>query len=157
MNSENQLNENLNTDESDITESNLMEEINLLKKENYELTNKLKLLNEQYKYLEDELDDLQNEYSENIIIQSMNEMKIRYDNMIKTTVPVYKYNVLNEKYEKLVKNFAGCSVLIDHIVKLLRSIENETTLRNERKNILLKAELELITVKDILEDSLTIK
>jgi hypothetical protein len=81
----------------------------------------------------------------------MNEMKTRYDIMIKTTVPTYKFTLLNEKYNKLVKNYSGCSVLVDYIIKLIQKSERDIV---NRKDILLKAELELITIKEILEDSI---
>lgn len=122
-----------------------------LKRENEKLQKSLNSLKEQYNCLETEFVNLQTEYSENIIIQSMNEMKTRYDIMIKTTVPSYKFTLLNEKYNKLVKNYSGCSVLVDYIIKLIQKSERDIV---NRKDILLKAELELITIKEILEDSI---
>lgn len=124
------------------------EELTELQKQNIELQKELSILNEKYNCLEEEFIKLKGEYSENTIIQSMNEMKSRYDIMIKTTVPSYKYKLLDEKYNNLVKNFVGCSVLIDYIIKLLKKSERDIM---NRKDILLKAELELITVKEILE------
>lgn len=124
------------------------EELTELQKQNIELQKELSILNEKYNCLEEEFIKLKTEYSENTIIQSMNEMKSRYDIMIKTTVPSYKYKLLDEKYNNLVKNFVGCSVLIDYIIKLLKKSERDLM---NRKDILLKAELELITVKEILE------
>ena len=122
-----------------------------LKRENEKLQKSLNSLKEQYNCLETEFVNLQTEYSENIIIQSMNEMKTRYDIMIKTTVPSYKFTLLNEKYNKLVKNYSGCSVLVYYIIKLIQKSERDIV---NRKDILLKAELELITIKEILEDSI---
>lgn len=133
-------------------------ELTELQKENVELQKSLNTLkeqysslNEQYNCLEMEFINLKKEYSENIIIQSMNEMKTRYDIMIKTTVPCYKYKLLDDKYNKLVKNYSGCSVLIDYIIKLIHKSEKDIV---NRKDILLKAELELITIKEILEESI---
>lgn len=114
-----------------------------------ELQDSLDKLNERYNCLEEEYVKLKGEYSENIIIQSMNEMKTRYDIMMKTTVPSYKFTLLNEKYNNLVKNRIGCSVLIDYIIKLIQKSENDVV---NRRDIILKAELELITVKEILEN-----
>lgn len=122
-----------------------------LQRENVELQTSLSNLREEYNCLEEEFVILQKEYSENIIIESMNEMKTRYDIMIKTTVPSYKYKLINEKYNKLVKNYTGCSVLIDYIIKLMQKVEKDIV---NRKDILLKAELELITIKEILEESI---
>lgn len=120
-----------------------------LQEENEKLKKELSTLNERYNCLEEEFMKLKKEYSENIIIQSMNEMKTRYDVMIKTTVPSYKYKLLDEKYNKIVKNCLGCSVLIDYIIKLIQKSERDIM---NRQDILLKAELELITIKEILEN-----
>ena len=125
-----------------------------LKKNNEELKQEYNCLEEEYKCLDETYNCLKKEYSENIIIESMNEMKKRYDTIVKTTVPSYKFTLLNNKYNKLVKNFTGCSVLIDHIIKLINKVENDIM---NRKNILCKAELELITIKEILEDSINEK
>ena len=105
-------------------------------------------LKERYNCLEKEYVKLKGEYSENVIIQSMNEMKTRYDTMLKTTVPVYKYKLLEEKYDRLVKKYFGCSVLIEYIIKLIERSESDIV---NRKDILLKVELELTTIKEILE------
>ena len=141
--------------EKDLEIEKLKKEIEEFKLHNLDLQKQVVSKNDQYDCLEEEFLSLQNNYSENIIIQSMNEMKTRYDTMIKMTVPIHKYKSLNEKYEKLVKNYSGCSVLIEHIIKLMRSIEREIPyLRTDKKNILLKAELELMTVKEILGDSI---
>lgn len=126
----------------------LQEKNKVLQESLNKLNEKYNCLNEKYNCLEEEFIKLKGEYSENTIIQSMNEMKSRYDIMIKTTVPSYKYKLLDEKYNNLVKNFVGCSVLIDYIIKLLKKSERDIM---NRKDILLKAELELITVKEILE------
>lgn len=119
-----------------------------LQNQNKELKRQFDSLNEEYNCLEQEFIKLKTEYSENIIIQSMNEMKTRYDIMIKTTVPSFKYKLLDEKYNNLVKNLVGSCVLIDYVIKLLQKSERDIV---NRKDILLKAELELITIKEILE------
>lgn len=122
-----------------------MEDKQTLKQENIILREKLDKL--QCKY-----DLLEIEYSENMIIQSMNEMKQRYDTMIKSTVPLYKYKLLTEKHNELIKNYSGCNVLLEHVLKILKSIENNVICD---KNALFKAELELLTIKDILEGSIS--
>jgi hypothetical protein len=128
-----------------------MNEKDELEKENAESKRLLNILKEKYNCLEKEFVNLQAEYSENVIIQSMNEMKTRYEIMVKSTVPCFKYKLLDEKYNKLIKNYSGCSVLVEYIIKLLQKSESDII---NRKDILLKAELELITIKEILEDSI---
>lgn len=116
------------------------------------LENDYNKLENDYNKLKSDYDILKNEYSENIIIQSMNDMKVKYDTLLKNTVPLFKFHLINEKYKVLVKSFTGCSILIDHIIKLLKRIDNTNVF--DRKNIIYKTELELVTVKEILEDSI---
>lgn len=117
------------------------------------LNEKYNKLENDYNKLKSDYDVLKNEYSENIIIQSMNDMKIKYDTLLKNTVPLFKFHLINEKYKVLIKSFTGCSILIDHIIKLLKRIDNMNVF--DRKNIIYKTELELVTVKEILEDSVS--
>ena len=109
-------------------------------------------LKNDYKLLQLDHNSLKNEYSENIIIQSMNEMKERYTRLVQTTVPNFKYKLLCEKYIMLVKQSSACCVFIDYTVKLLRQIE---MIRPNDKNQMLKIETQLLTIKDLLEDELT--
>ena len=111
------------------------------------------LLQKEYDSLQKEYDSLQTNYSENIIIQSMQEMKERYDKMVKSTVPIHKYDILYEKYKKLVKNFSGCTIILEYVIKTLKQLNR--TLFTESKNVLFKAELQLEMIKEILEDSIT--
>lgn len=108
-------------------------------------------LKNDYKSLKNDYDRLQNEYSENIIIQSMNEMKERYTRLLQTTVPNFKYKLLCEKYVMLVKQSSACCVFIDYAVKLLKHIE---MIRPNDKNQMLKIEMQLLSIKDLLEDEL---
>jgi len=110
-------------------------------------------LQKEYDSLQKEYDSLQTNYSENIIIQSMQEMKERYDKMVKSTVPIHKYDILYEKYKKLVKNFSGCTIILEYVIKTLKQLNR--TLFTESKNVLFKAELQLEMIKEILEDSIT--
>lgn len=109
-------------------------------------------LQHEYTTLQEKYDSLQENYSENIIIQSMNDMKIKYENLIKSSVSIYKYQILQEKFTRLIRGFSGCSVLIDHTIKVLK--ESKNTNFTDKKNLISKAELELITIKEILEDSI---
>lgn len=127
----------------------MIEELEKIKIDNENLNKELKVLQEQYEELLDKYDLLETQYSDNIVIQSMNDMKVKYDNMIKNTIPSYRYNALLNKYNTLLKNNSGSVVLLEHVLKMLKKIENNIMYD---KNILFKAELELLTIKDILED-----
>jgi hypothetical protein len=96
---------------------------------------------------------LKTEYSENVIIQSMNDMKQRYDRLMQSTVPKYKYNLLYEKYSRMVKYFSGCFVLIEHILKTITKL-NRTSYNQDTKHIINKIESGLIMTRDILEESI---
>jgi hypothetical protein len=117
------------------------------------LDDKIEKLKDEHEILQKEYNSLQTNYSENIIIQSMQEMKERYDKMLKSTVTIHKYDTLYEKYKKLVKNFSGCTIILEYVIKTLKQLNR--TLFTESKNLLFKAELQLEMIKEILEDSIT--
>lgn len=131
----------------------LKKQYDALEKKYAVLDNDVEKMRNEHILLQKEYDSLQINYSENVIIQSMQEMKERYDKMVKSTVPVHKYDVLYEKYKKLVKNFSGCTIILEYVIKALKQLNR--TLFTESKNILYKAELQLEMVKEILEDSIT--
>jgi hypothetical protein len=140
--SQNSVNEK-NTDQ--LSKSNLQDEYTTLQE-------KYDNLQEKYDKLFEDYNILSENYSENIIIQSMNDMKNKYENLIKSSVSIYKYQILQEKFTRLIRGFSGCSVLIDHTIKVLK--ESKNTHFTDKKNLISKAELELITIKEILEDSI---
>ena len=131
----------------------LKKQYDALEKQFATLDNDVEKMRNEHEILQKEYDSLQTNYSENIIIQSMQEMKERYDKMLKSTVPIHKYDILYEKYKKLVKNFSGCTIILEYVIKTLKQLNR--TLFTESKNILFKAELQLEMVKEILEDSIT--
>ena len=108
-------------------------------------------LQSEHAKLQSEHAKLQNDYSENTIIQSMNEMKERYQRLLQTTVPNYKYKSLSEKYIVLIKKITGCCVLIDYIIKIFKQID---LIRPNDTIQMSRIEMQLLTIKDLLEDSL---
>lgn len=131
----------------------LKKQYDALEKQYGALDKKIEKLQEEHEILQNEYNSLQTNYSENVIIQSMQEMKERYDKMMKSTVTIHKYDILYEKYKKLVKNFSGCTIILEYVIKTLKQLNR--TLFTESKNILFKAELQLEMIKEILEDSIT--
>ena len=111
--------------------------------------NKFENLQIEYDILKQEHSSLKHEYSENVVIESMNDMKKKYESMLKTTISLYRYQVLDDKCKRLIRGFSGCSVLIDHVIRALKQIDINSL---DRRNILYKIELELITVSEILQD-----
>jgi predicted nucleic acid-binding Zn-ribbon protein len=127
----------------------LQEEHTNLKTEYTTLKTEHTTLQEEYTNLKKEYSTLKKEYSENIIIESMNDMKQRYDRLMQSTVPKHKYTLIYDKYSRLIRYFSGCSVLIDHVLKTIKKL-NRTLYNQDIKQI----EMELITTRDILEESI---
>ena len=109
-------------------------------------------LQEELTKLEEEHAKLKHDYSENVIIQSMNDMKERYEEMIQNTVSKGRYIELNEKYKALTKKATTASVLATHVHKLLKSSEEH--MENAGKNFIYRAELELSLIRELIEESL---
>ena len=131
-----------NQDNQDESGSNL---------ERVQLRLDLDKLQSEYERLKSEYEILKLEYSENHIIQSMNDMKERYERLVSTSVPNHKYQLILEKFSKLCKHTTSSIVLLDHIGKNIRSIEKLSFI-HEIKNLLAKVDLQLTTTKDILQE-----
>lgn len=111
------------------------------------------ILKRDYQNLQSEHGKLKTEFSENIIIQSMNEMKERYERLVQSSVPNHKYNLLYERYTKIVKYFTTCSVLLDYVYKQVRHMDR-SVYNSEMKQTLHKIENDITTTKNILEEGL---
>lgn len=105
-----------------------------------------------YNNLKKEHEELKYEYSENTIIQSMNDMKNRYEELIRNTVSLVKYNTLEEKYNKLARNCISSITMIDRVYKYLRRIEDNPFYRDAPD--FRKIELEMTIISEILQDGL---
>jgi hypothetical protein len=127
-------------------------EINSIHEEHAKLQEEHAKLHEEHAKLHEEHAKLLNDYSENIIIQSMNDMKQKYDTLLRSSVSLYKHQILQDKFTNLIRSFSGCSVLIEHTIKVLKQTKNSNLL--DKKNLISKAELELVIIKEILEDSI---
>uniref|UniRef100_A0A6C0H6I8 Uncharacterized protein n=1 Tax=viral metagenome TaxID=1070528 RepID=A0A6C0H6I8_9ZZZZ len=114
-------------------------------------TDKYQTLLTKYNELTEKYEQLQHDYSENTIVESMNDMKRKYEQLIANTVPAYKYTLLSEKYERLSRTFISSEILIDHIIKGLKKLETVSAM--DRTNFLYKRQLELLILKEILQDS----
>lgn len=145
------MNKNISSNDND-NYKNLKDEYDILKNNNTNLQETHEDLQEKYDNLNEKYEKLLHDYSENVIIQSMNDMKHKYDTLIKSSVSLYKHQILQDKFTNLIRSFSGCSVLIDHTIKVLKQSKNVHLL--DKKNLISKAELELVTIKEILEDSI---
>ena len=111
--------------------------------------NYTKLQNE-YTTLQNDFNKLQKDFSENTIIQSMNDMKDQYNQLLAETVPLYRFNLLSNKHKLSEKKINVSSYLIDRILNRLKRIDDD--INQELQGDLYKAEFELSTVKEILEE-----
>lgn len=93
-----------------------------LKAEYHKLFEKYEELNDRYHNLKDEHEKLKKEYSENMIIESMNDMKIKYEELMNTTIPIYRYEFLEKKYADLKKRGAAVAVLLDYTAIYINKI-----------------------------------
>ena len=108
-------------------------------------------LKNQYTQLEDQYTQLEKQYSENTIIQSMNDMKLRYEELVANTVSFGTYEKTSEKYEKLRRVVSSSEILIEHITNVIKKLENQTT--EECRTKLYKAQIELLILKEILQEA----
>lgn len=106
---------------------------------------------EKYEKLLKKYNQLKKETSENVVIQSMNDMKLQYDHLVSHSVPLYKYNMIYERYIKFHKVLSSAGVLIDHIVKCVKGLESLAVM-TEVKSGLYKTNFELMLLKEILEE-----
>lgn len=115
-----------------------------------ELELQLQNLQKEKDELERKYKKLQHDYSENTIIESMNDMKKRYDHLITSTISKYKYDILAKKSIDQSKKICTTIVLTDHILKRLKILEQYISEGVEMD--LYRIEFELLTIKEILDD-----
>ena len=104
--------------------------------------------------LRKELDDLKYEYQENTIVQSMNDMKRRYDKLLDTTVPIEEYKRVESRNVSNENKLIAARVFIDKIVNDLRIYEQEhmrTEMDIYNNYKIYRIQLKLIFLKDVLE------
>lgn len=110
-------------------------------------------LKEQYDLLSNQYENLKKETNENTVIQSMNDMKEEYERLKDNTVSLYCFKSLDQRFELLSKTCQAAIVLVDHTRKKISQINR----LNYDEKSLRKAEMEMIVIKDIIQDALTNK
>jgi hypothetical protein len=120
-----------------------------------ELSEKYTLLQNEHDQLKRDHDQLKHDYSENTIIQSMNDMKTKYDRLVQTSVPTHKYNLLSNKYSRMLKYTSACSVILEHLSKLTRQALN-IIYSTDGRSIVSKIDNELHMTRDLIEDSISL-
>lgn len=107
---------------------------------------------EKYTRLYNKYEELKKEYSENTIIQSMNEMRDRFEELKKDTVSKYKYNLLEEKNRQQNRAINAVLVILENTSKKLRLIDIEMQLPIEIQKDLYRSEIELAIIMELLEN-----
>lgn len=107
-------------------------------------------LNDEYIELKKSNNNLIRDYSENIIIQSMEDMKTQYNTLSKTldiyknnSVPTIRYQKILDKYNNLIEIINGSSVIIKQSQSTLEKIKLD-------KKYLPKLEIYLLVLHDII-------
>jgi phage-related minor tail protein len=115
-----------------------------------ELAEKLQELTIQHEELLNRYNELQHEYSENTIIQSMHDMKERYERLVDTTVPNYKYELVEAENTKMRNHIIATRVNIEYILKLAGQLELKM-LSSERHD-LYKIQVHLTSISEMLDE-----
>jgi 3-polyprenyl-4-hydroxybenzoate decarboxylase len=111
-----------------------------------------KKLVETYKQLRIEHKKLLEDYSENTIIQSMNEMKERYEELVSNTISLYTHNDLKDKFTSLSKYTIHACVVLE---QALKSLDRLTTSSNNVH--MYKIEVMLKNLKNLLDNNVHIQ
>lgn len=90
-------------------------------KDYHALQQELQILKDDYSLLYEKHSKLQQETSENTIIQSMNDMKLQYQEILRNTVSKEKYEDLLMEYERLYSTIHGVKILIQNVNKHVHS------------------------------------
>lgn len=110
-------------------------------------------LKEEYEKLEEEYKQLKHEYSENTIVESMNNMKIQYEELIQTTIAKYKYDLLYEKWRKLYRVNNAIGVILNHTIRSLQALAERFLYGGQNRLEVERIKLELCMAEDIIEDN----
>jgi hypothetical protein len=89
-----------------------------------QLQQELQHLKDDYSLLYEKYSKLKQETSENTIIQSMNDMKIQYQEILRNTVSKDKYDDLLIEYERLYSTIHGIKILIQNTSKHVHSSDS---------------------------------
>ena len=99
-------------------------------------SNDYKLLKKEYEKvcqeideLKSELKELQQEYCENTIIQSMNDMRDRYQELLQTTVSKERYNSLLNQRAKYIDHMKTIHILLNNVSKHIGSSQYNVNMR----------------------------
>lgn len=111
----------------------------------------------EYEELLSKYNDLKYDYQENTIVQSMNDMKKRYERLLETTVSLEEYKKLEAVKKSAERKLIATSVLTEKIIDSLKKFEQEIVQTYTNDNDILahyqlyKIQLHMMFLKEILE------
>ena len=114
---------------------------NQQQKEYLSIQSELLNLKDDYTCLYDKYSKLLQETSENTVLQSMNDMKIQYQELLRNMVSKDKYEDLLIEYQKLYSTIHGLKILIQNVNKHVNT--NDTVIYSRIK-----------IIKEILNDTI---
>lgn len=145
--------ENTNKDEIKKEHDKLKKEHVEIKKEYDKLKKEYEKLKRDHVEIKKEHEDLKYDYSENTIIQSMNDMKEKYDELVSKSIPIYRYDYLKKTHDDLKQKASAVMVLIDYLIMAIGKIESRFTIYDGSIDTE-KLEYQLSVMKILLEGSL---
>lgn len=125
-------------------------DVDLLNDNQLELEEKYVYLYDKYITLLKKYKDLCNEYSENTIIQSMKDMKERYQQLEMETVPLYRYEDLEKRNNKQKRVINAVLTILENTSKRMRLLDNSVLF--DKQKDLNRCEIELVIIKELLEE-----
>jgi hypothetical protein len=125
-------------------------DLEVLQDEDLDYSEKYTFILDKYIKLFRKYKDLKLEYSENTVIQSMNDMKERYEQLQRETVSLYRFNELQQKYKKQSKVINAVLVILENTSKRLRNLDS--FLHTDRQKEVYRCEIELLIINELLEE-----
>lgn len=99
------------------------------------------ILKDDYQILQEKYSKLLKDTSENTVLQSMNDMKVQYQELLRNTVSKDKYEDLLTEYYRMYSTINGLKILIQNVGK---HVNTNNTMVYSRIKI----------IKEIIEDTL---
>jgi hypothetical protein len=126
-----------------------MNDIDLMEDKQLDMEEKYYFMYDKYMKLYNKYKKLNKEFSENTIIQSMNDMKERYEQLERESISIYMYEELEKKYNKQNKVINAVSTILENTSNRLRKLDNFLLIDKQKE--LYRCEIELAIIYELLE------
>jgi hypothetical protein len=126
-----------------------MYDIDLINDKQLDMEEKYVFMYDKYIKLYNKYKKLNKEFSENTIIQSMNDMKERYEQLERESISLYMYEELEKKYNKQNKVINAVLTILENTSNRLRKLDNVLLIDKQKE--LYRCEIELVIISELLE------